>query len=226
MYSILSSAILRYGLVAVVAGGVAVAVLSFRVAGSGQDPVSPDQLSPSEVADRFAPGKPWDGRGSGNAALEDLDEVTDFEVYWLGTEYAGYHLRAIDRLAYEPPAGAPSNQVGNKVIFGYGACAPTNPGCPEPLAIHVSDGCQVRPEDIASGVKDSLETIRGGATVVWFSDGHASMWTGRSRVSVYAPGQPAVVRKALDDLTPARGPRIEGLQSPDWASCNQVEAGK
>lgn len=210
----------------VVGCGAAMAFSTLREGGDDSE-VLPTQLSQDEVSSRFAPGNSWNGVGSGNWSMAAAEEFADFPLMWLGSELEGYHLRAIDRYQYSGPENLPAQQRGNVVIFGYGDCVvdktAEHPTCPEPLAVRIEPSCVVRPDAVSQTVALSRDNARGGAELVKFRDGHATLWTGRAMITVQAPGQPALVDAAVVALR-GLGRSVESvagadLAEPDWKGC-------
>jgi hypothetical protein len=129
---------------------------------------------------RYLAGAPWTGTSArpGGWSQPQAEAFSDHPLYWLGPEYAGYHLTDI----------RPNGDRG--VLFRYGACKPGfDPearGCGPPLSIHVEHLCEIRGRPISSMPPT---TARGGAVVQYGRPGFdgplAAIATGRVRIVAY-----------------------------------------
>lgn len=186
-------------------------------------------MSAEERATRFQAGEPWQGKGQHQGiSQEEAERFPDYPLLWLGERFAGYNLQAIVRQKYDPPAGIPAHEAMNSVGFAYGDCTIPEGGraCPVPLVVMIEPACLTRPESIATGMRAGpLESVRGGAQLLRFRDGHVRLWTGRVSISIDAPVDPALVDQALQEL---RGlnvalPVSAPLAPPDFSGCPAVE---
>src|SRR5688572_11098819 len=50
-------------------------------------------MSPQERIERFQPGPPWDGRGTGSMTQGDMEAFADYPIFWLGDSFAGYNFQ-------------------------------------------------------------------------------------------------------------------------------------
>ncbi len=223
----MSTKVLTSLVVALLALGVGTGVAFYLAGGTGRsqpvDPVQPTYLSADDVAARFLPGPPWNGKGNGDATLEDAANVQNLTPLWLGTQFGGYNLQAVLHQDYSGPDG----RSVNKLVLIYGDCklqsGGDRPTCSVPLEVHVESVCAVRPEQVAGTVKLENGTLRGGAQSVRFTDGHVVFWSGSSMVTIHAPGQPNLVNQAAQALRSLRS--ADGvtagasLAAPDFSSC-------
>ena len=117
----------------------------------------------------------------------DLERFGDYSLYWLGESFAGYNLQSVDRM--------------QGVFFAYGECIVTP--CTHPVSVLNESVCKdPRPEQIMDHPTSprTVGTARGGARVVRYGDGHIQMWTGRTRLSIYAHGDKDQIAEALEEL--------------------------
>jgi hypothetical protein len=136
-----------------------------------------------ERAERYHPGEPYDSAGRNQRSARLIAEHRGFPLFSLGEEFAGYHLHGV----LIPESGGDDRAFG--FAYGVGTC----PGglwdrayC-SPVAVMVSPICYERPEIYARvHMPVPRATLRGGALVQRFGDGHARLWTGTVSISVRA----------------------------------------
>src|ERR671911_1668605 len=51
-------------------------------------------MTAEEKAERFRPGRPWDGVGQGGLSERALEEFADYPAFWLGASFEGYNLQS------------------------------------------------------------------------------------------------------------------------------------
>lgn len=152
-----------------------------------ENPIEPPPMPAEEREKRFHPGPPRQGKGNDQGiSQEEAENFADYPLFWLGESFAGYNLQSIVRQKYTPPPGIPAHEAMDSLGFAYGDCTiqPESRSCPVPLVVMVEPTCLERPEWLANGVKDgSVESVRGGAQMQRFHDGHVRLWTGK--VSIF-----------------------------------------
>lgn len=187
-------------------------------------------MTPADWAKRYRPGPAWDGRGKGPMTQADVESFGDYPLFWLGDSFAGYNLQWVGRVQYDAPPDIPNARPWDAVTFIYGTCTPSDgqTRCAAPITVHVRPGCAVRPEMIADRVRaGGLETVRGGAQVHRFSDGHVVLWGNGVSVSIQAPGMPDLVDQAMLALRGlGRAAAIgagEPIPAPDFSGCPPLD---
>jgi hypothetical protein len=189
--------ILVAGVVFVLAIGVSFGITRLTTASSNL-PTLP-RMSAEEHAERFQEGTEWNGKGSEGLSESDLRDFSGFSTFWLGDSPLGYNLSSITRVLYESPPQYPRENQ-NSITLAYGSCTPAAEqlACPRPITVHVEPACLVPPSLIANEVKASLqlETVRGGAQMQRFLDGHARIWTADVSIYIGSPAEP----DRIDDI--------------------------
>jgi hypothetical protein len=179
-------------------------------------------MTPQDRAERFKPGKPWDGIGQGGLGERDLEDFRDYPIFWLGPSFEGYNLQSVRHVKYSAPPGARGQ---DRLTFVYGDCVPVAdaPRCAVPAQLHVQPVCSVLPEWVAEGAKaGGLQTVAGGAKLQRFADGHVVLWTGAVMLDITVGANPSLIDRALAELRGAGGNpsgRGESLPPPDFSSC-------
>jgi hypothetical protein len=195
------------GVLAIAAAGITSGLsIALQDGDSGDNntpPVEPIQYSPEQIAEHYTPGKPWDGRGSGNVTQEQAEAFDEFPLFWLGDQFGGYHLQHIALVSQVAPERAPAEQTFRSVTFIYGGCildGGEQPSCSAPLTVQIRPGCSVPESKVAPGAEIAKSKLRGSADSVAFRDGSAAVWSGGSVISITAPGQPELVTAATQAL--------------------------
>jgi hypothetical protein len=179
-------------------------------------------MTAQERAERFRPGKPWDGAGQGGLSEHALEEFADYPVFWLGAAFEGYNLQSARHVRYSAPTGARGQ---DRVTFIYGDCVPAESAmrCAVPAQLHVQPACSVLPEWVAEGAKaGGLQTLAGGAQLQRFADGHVVIWTGEVMLDITVAADPSLVNRAVAELRgAARNSVGRGglLPPPDFSIC-------
>jgi len=188
--------------VSVVIGFAVIAAVGFAIEGTtrGDDPVTPETLSPGQVAQSFGPGVPWDGSGRGNTTIDELlaDTAQPEPLLWLGPQFRGYNLQGVTYNKYQGPDG----RAVDAVIFIYGSCVLSEgdrPTCTPPVQLRLDQICHALPGEVAGPVTMERLSLRG-VEAVQFRDGHFALWSGRRLISVTAPGQPDLAEDAVSSL--------------------------
>jgi hypothetical protein len=187
----------------------------------------PGIMTAQQRAERFQAGLPWDGRGVGALDENAVNSFTRYPLYWLGTDFGGYNLQAVNDLRYDAPANIPNARAQDSISMAYGTCTPA-PGtgrCLAPITIHIQPICLVRPEIIAPEAKASpnLENLRGAALIQHFTDGHVRVWTGTVTIYLSARANPGLITAALARLEGTGLNRAitpsSTLPAPDFSAC-------
>jgi hypothetical protein len=179
-------------------------------------------MTAEERAERFKPGRPWDGVGQGGFSEHALEEFADYPVFWLGAAFEGYNLQSASHVKYSAPTGARSQ---DRLTFIYGDCVPAGGAarCAVPAQLHVQRACSVLPAWVAEGAKaGGLQTLAGGAQLQRFADGHVVIWTGEVMLDITVAADPSLVNKAVAELRGAgRNAVSRGghLPRPDFSIC-------
>jgi hypothetical protein len=178
-------------------------------------------LTVEEKAERFRPGKPWDGVGQGGLSERALEEFADYPVFWFGASFEGYNLQSARHVTYAAPTGARGQ---DRLTFIYGDCVPAQGAmrCAVPAQLHIQPACSVLPEWVAEGAKaGGVQTLAGGAQLQRFADGHVVIWTGEVMLDITVAADPSLVNSALAELRGA-GRNTAGrgaLPPPDFSIC-------
>lgn len=229
-------------IVAFVVAFAAVLVADRAVAqGPAAAPPAPPRraMPPEERARRYHPGPTWDGVGRGRLTQADVDNFSDYPLFWLGESFGGFNLYAVNRTKYARPGpvalatgpNTPPKPLNlppeqDEVTFTYGDCTrpPGASSCSPPVSIIVESGCQVRPEWVADRVKAGPpQEVRGQARLQRFGDGHVRLWVGRVSIRIETSGDPALIDQAVQQLRGAG--RVAGLGAgqslgpPDFSGC-------
>lgn len=193
--------LLRVGLVlvillaALVGGGIALVLLSEP--GEVPNP----SVKPGDHKQRTPPENgPW--------TIEEAQQFHDFELYWVGEEFAGLPLTEIDRLHT-------ADDRQNYVLFAYGTCKLPNGegGCSPPIQIRIQPFCghsYPYPFSGNTSFRGEAEATRGG------DPGHLDVWTGSIGMSIFAygvGGTPQAVADALVSMN-GLGPTDAGAALP------------
>lgn len=196
-----------------------------------ENPIAPPTLSAEEREARFHPGPPWQGKGNDQGiSQQEAENFADYPLFWLGESFAGYNLQSIIRQKYTPSPPIPSHEAMDSVGFSYGDCTiqPESSSCPVPIVVMIEPACLERPEMIADMAKAGpLETVRGGARLQRFHDGHARLWTGQVSIFLDATADPALVDRMVQELhgiglnreVQAGTP----LPAPDFSGCPPID---
>jgi len=151
---------------------------------------------------RYREGPEWKG---GVGAVRD--KATAFEgapVVWLGSEYAGYNLKAVQEGYGETTS----------LLLVYGDCGPAP--CPVGLSLMMRKECSIPPEFAQAGAAD--EVLPGGAHLLRFlSDPNKlAIWTGNVSIDIYVTGAPAHKERLPQDIRTLDGSE---LPPPAPATC-------
>jgi hypothetical protein len=196
--------------------------------GTPGEPHGPGLLTAQELAERFHPGPPWNGQGSGRLAQADLEQLRGFPAYWPGERVGIYNLQAVGHADGATPSGRAGNRPREVVTLIYGTCTP-EPGldrCQAPVTVHIRPACFVRPEEVPEQAKAGrAQSARGGARFQRFADGSAVLWTERAMISIVAPADPQLVGQVVAQLRRAdagAGAAAAGqrLRQPDFGGCS------
>ncbi len=227
----------------ILAGNLAALIVFLMVACGGGDPAQdsgskpnvenpsgPPTMPVAERQKRFHPGPPWQGKGNDQGISQaEAENFADYPLFWLGESFAGYNLQSIIHQKYTPPPGVPAHEAMDSVGFSYGDCTipPGSTSCPAPLVVMIEPACLERPEGLANAVKDGpMESVRGGAQLQRFADGHARLWTGEVSITLDAPADPALVDRMVQELHGIGLNRaVEAgtpLPAPDFSGCPPV----
>lgn len=171
-------------------------------AASADNPSPPPPLPDDVRAQLVSAGPVWTGKGGQGVSQQEIEAFDRYPLFWLGTEYAGFNLRAIIPVRYDAPPGVPAFYGNDSVSFVYGDCESADEqGCELPLSVIVQPICEARPDEIAEHVKAGpLETVRGGALLQRFQDGHVQLYAGSVTITVHMFGNPKLVDQAVQDL--------------------------
>ncbi len=226
------------------AGILAALMIFLMVACGGGDPIqdagskpnveNPSELPTMPVAEReqrFHPGPPWQGKGNDQGISQaEAENFADYPLFWLGESFAGYNLQSIVRQKYTPPPGVPAHEAMDSVGFSYGDCTiqPGSQSCPAPLVVMIESACLEQPERLANAVKDGpMESVRGGAQLQRFHDGHVRLWTGQVSMFLMAPADPSLVDRMVQELHGIGINRaaLAGtpLSAPDFSGCPPID---
>jgi len=173
-------------------------------------PVATRAAPDAVLSGLFQPGPPWPGQGTQGIAQQEAEQLSDYPVFWLGEQVAGYNLQAILRDAATPWIG-----------FAYGTC--TESPCTPPIQIQSEPVCATLPESLFGGsIADDLEPVRGEAQLLRLPDGHVRLWTGQVGIRLSVDASLAdQVDQLVHQLRAINGPIQPGdpLPPPDFTSC-------
>ena len=153
--------------------------------------------------------------------MDDAKRFTEFDLYWLGDEFAGLPLTRIVRYVYEPPPDVPAVTAENVVLFIYGTCTPdpaADFGCPIPLSVRNEPYCMRPPSLLAEQATTGGQGDIRGAEARQLTSGDILLWTGDVRVSLLGEGLAASAGDALQAVNGTPGPG-EPLPQPSGQGC-------
>lgn len=222
--------------------GAAVGVEIVRKPGDPGEVKPRPTMTEDQRAERFQPGQPWDGEGpqfrSGSQPPQGITQTeaeafTDYPVFWLGESFGGFNLQSIVRNKYDPPAGIPDHEAMDTLGFAYGDCVIPDgaSACPVPLVVMTEPICMAQPQWIVEGAKaGDPETVRSGARLQRFEDGHIEIWSGQVSITVHSPGNPGLTEEIIQGLrgmnrinatqragTPLAAPEFDNCEPPTIA---------
>lgn len=151
-------------------------------------------------------GEDGDAPGSDNEdddgswTIDDARAFDEFQLYWVGSEYAGLPLTDIIRYRYE---GGASTE--NSVSFLYGDCDPASGpfdegGCALPLTLRIEPYCD-KPPELFSAISGLDTDIRGAIARTSEGASHATIWTGDVTIGISAT-QEGGAMDAVEALRP------------------------
>ena len=171
-------------LVALVGGGIAFVLLSEP--GEVPNP----SVKPGDHKQRTPPEKgPW--------TIEEARQFQDFELYWVGEEFAGLPLTEISRLHTE-------DDRQNRVLLAYGKCKlpKWEGGCAPPIQIRIQPLCSGSYPHAFS----AKSPFRGEAEIARGLDpGHVDLWTGSVGLSIFTGGVGGTPQAVADALVSMNG---------------------
>ena len=179
-------------------------------------------MTAQERAERFKPGRPWDGVGQGGLSELSLEEFRDYPVFWFGPSVEGFNLQSVRHVKYSAPPGARGQ---DRLTLIYGDCVPADGAsrCAVPAQLHVQPVCSVLPESVAEGARaGALQTLPGGARLQRFADGHVVIWTGDVMLDITVAANPSLINRVLAELRGAGRNNLsrgEALPPPDFSAC-------
>jgi len=203
---------------------------AIRVADADQPGKARGRLQPEAIpvltaqdrAERFKPGRPWDGVGKGGIGQSGVESFADYPLFWLGERFGDFNLQTAQHVKYSAPAGA---RPADRVTFIYGECVPVDGAerCAVPAQIQVQPACAVLPAWIEEGAKAGpLQTLAGGARLQRFADGHVLIWTGEVVVDITVAADPSMLNRAIAELRGAGKnghPLGQSLLAADFSAC-------
>jgi hypothetical protein len=171
-------------------------------------------VKPDVLALRYRPGPQWTGGAGRSDSLthDQIDAFAEWPLFWLDTTFASYNLQNVI-------------QDKGRMIFLYGICTPDSAGqCYPPVQMYSAPVCSVVPERVAVIVRAGpVETVRGGALLQRFVDGHVEIWTGEVRISISTPVDVSLITAAIGQLRLVRASAESGegadLPPPDFSGC-------
>ena len=174
--------------VAAVVGLVVMAVLLWKGSGDGG-------VKPADHVERTPPDR-------GDWTLEEVKRFDDFDVYWVGEEFAGVPLTRIIRQR------SPSS---NEVILLYGTCEPQGEGgCSPPIQLIQEPYCS----GSALNLYERLP-FRGGAEISRAEiESGRHIYTGDVAIKIYAKPEVGGPVAVADTLVAMNGDAVRRPEDP------------
>jgi hypothetical protein len=138
------------------------------------------------------------GSKASKADIEAAREFDRFPLYWLGEQFKGWDLAAIDGLKYSSPI----------ITFIYGDCTPQDgeqPSCTPPLQLQVSASCS-EPASVVRQIRGAPVGTIDNAPVLYARGAEIKVYRGEGS----SPGDPIEALHALRSIN-----RVPPVISPE-----------
>lgn len=133
----------------------------------------------------------------GNSTLADAKRFVKFPLYYLGTEFKGLPLTAVDRQVGPPLGDLPSG--ADQMMFMYGTCtvrADIDEGsCTLPLTVQVWNACEWR-DDLQRFRPDEQLRIRGAQAAFFEGFRRLEIYANKVTVVMFGEGREALLEAA------------------------------